>query len=651
MRFWLAVVFMLPVSAQQAETTAASPVPASENWLTGSIDLGYRWRSDVGGSFDTYRSIVDLGSGPKLLGADFTLTDPKHRAFDQIRLRASTWGDDPYSTFHLDARKSGVYEFSADYRDFAYFNLLPSYADPLLARGILLDEQSFDMRRRFGSFSVDLLPGHWIVPYFGYDRDSGSGTGVSTFVGNTNAYPVPNNLRDLTNLYRGGVRFELRRFHATLEQGGTTFRDDQNLYQNSSAPNAGNAPAPIVGQTLDLATLMAAYGIRGASIYSKGLLTANPVSWLDVYGQFLYSQPDNTIHYQQSDTGNLLLQSQLLFYNSEEFLLSAAAKLPHTSANVGAEIRPFSRLRILESWLTDRLHEAGSASSAYTLFSGTASQQIAALLASTLATNYSQNEVDVLFDAPWHLSLRGGYRTVWGDGNNVVFPAEGLASADHGKLRRNAGIGAVTYRPSQRISITGEVEGASSSGAYFRTSLYDYQRVRAQARYQATGSLSVAADFTLLNNRNPISGVQYDYRASQESLSLFWSPAVGKLWDFMASYSRSGLHSDATFLEPETLQPEKSFYRDNAHTATALFNLNLPHYSGLAPRLTAGGSFFISSGSRPTSYYQPLITMWIPLRKNINWFTEWRYEGYGEAFYLYEGFRAHLVTTGLRFTR
>ena len=34
----------------------------------------------------------------------------------------------------------------------------------------------------------------------------------------------------------------------------------------------------------------------------------------------------------------------------------------------------------------------------------------------------------------------------------------------------------------------------------------------------------------------------------------------------------------------------------------------------------------------------------------MSWFAEWRYYGYGEVFDLYEGFRANLVTTGLRFT-
>ena len=116
-----------------AAATAASPVPSTESWFSGSIDVGETWRSDVGGSFDAYRSIVNLGSGPKLIGADFTILDPKHRLFDEIRVRASGWGDDPYQIFHLDAKKSKVYDFSADYRDIAYFDFLPSYADPCAA--------------------------------------------------------------------------------------------------------------------------------------------------------------------------------------------------------------------------------------------------------------------------------------------------------------------------------------------------------------------------------------------------------------------------------------------------------------------------------------------------------------------------------------
>ena len=644
-----------PTEVAKSDATVAaeapSPVPSAESWLTGSIDVGYRWRTDVGGSLDTYRSIVNLGSGPKLLGADFTLTDPKHRAFDQIHVRANGWGDEPYQTVHIDGKKSKLYDFSADYRDMAYFNFLPSYADPLLSRGIVLNEQSFDTRRRLGSFHLDLLPGNWFIPYFAYDRDSGSGTGATTFVTDGNEFLVPNTLRDQTNLYRGGVRFELRRFHATLEQGGTTFKDDQSVFQNSGSTNFGNVATTLFGQKTDLTNLLASYGVRGTSVYSKGLFTASATPWLDVYGQFLYSQPDTNVHYQQADTGNLLLQSQVLFYTSQQYLVSAAAKLPHTSGSLGAEIRPFRRVRIVESWLTDRLHNAGSAASNQTLASTDASQQIAALLTSSLVTNYSQNEIDIFYDATSKLTLRGGYRYVWGEANDAVLPPEGLMSSDQAKLRRNVGIGGVTYRPTQKITLRTDAEVASSGGSYFRTSLYDYQKVHAQARYQALTSLNFTADFTLLDNNNPVPGVNYDYRSQQESLSLFWSPLGGKLGDFQGSYTRSTLHSDIGYLVTQTLTPQTSLYRDNAHTATALFNVKLPTVEGIAPKLSAGGSFFISSGSRATSYYQPLATLWLPINKKMSFFADWRYYGYGEAFYLYEGFRTNLVTAGLRFTR
>jgi hypothetical protein len=319
-------------------------------------------------------------------------------------------------------------------------------------------------------------------------------------------------------------------------------------------------------------------------------------------------------------------------------------------------MRPLRRVRITESWMTDRLHNSGAASSNQ-LISGTGiSEQTAALLASSLATNYNQAEGDLFYDATSKLTLRGGYRYVWGDANDAILPPEGLVSSDQGKQRSNVGLGGFTYRPIQKLSLTGEVESGFSGGVYFRTSLYDYQKARAQARYHATKSLSLAADFTILDNHDPLPGVNLNYLVRQESLSVLYSPAGGKRWDFEGSYSRSDLRSEIGYLEPEFLTPDTSLYHDNSHIATGLFNLILPRKlvpkgaRGI-PKLTAGGSLFISSGSNPSSYYQPIAKLLLPIAKNVNWFTEWRYYGYGEAFYLYEGFRAHLVTTGLRFTR
>jgi hypothetical protein len=636
-----------PAAAPAAVT---SPVPSGEIAFTGWIDFGYQYRSGVAGSFAAYRSLVDLGSGPKLIGTEFTLTDPKHRLFDRIDVRAYDWGGDPYSTLHVDVRKAKLYNLSVDYRNIAYFDALPSYADPLLGAGVTLNEQSFDERRRFANADLTILPGNWISPYLAYDRDSGGGTGVSTFVTNADEFPVAAQFHDRTSNYRGGVHLEFRRLHITLEQGGTTFENDQTLYQNGSV-NYGNSLVPIFGQTLDLTSLLGAYGARGTSIYTKGMVTASATTWLDLYGQFLYSQPKTTVGYQQYDGGNLYLQSEILFYSGEQYLVSSAAQMPHTTANAGAEIRPWRRVRVTESWVTDRLHNAGSSAENQTLnASQTVEQQTAAALESTLVTNYNQAEVMVFFDATSKLTLRGGYRYVWGDANDAVLPAAGLASVESGKLRQNVGIGGFTYRPVQKVSFSAEGESASSGGAYFRTSLYDYQKVRAQVRYH-TGPISFSADFNLLNNQDPQPGIHYDYLAHQESLSVMWSPAGGKVFDFDGSYTRSDLRSDINYLQPSTEDPLLSNYRDKSHIATALFHINPPHKGPVAPVIMAGGSLVISSGSRPTTYYQPMAKLSLPVGKHVTWFAEWRYYGYNEPFYAYEAFHAHMATVGLRLTR
>jgi hypothetical protein len=657
MRLLLALMLSIPLLAQAppaaapapaaaAPASAAPPTPSTEEWLTGSIDLGYRFTS-VGGSNDTYRSVVNLGSGPRLFGLDFTIIDPKKRLFDRLDVRAYNWGGDPYNTVHVNASKRGIYDFNFDYRDIAYFNFLPSFADPLLGSGIVLDENSYNTRRRMSDFQLDLLPGGRIMPYLAYGRDSGQGTGITTFETDNNEYPVSDNMFDKTDNYRAGVHLEFNRWHLTLEQGGTTLREDQQAYM--SGFNAGNNTAPFFGQQLDLTGLAQAYGIRGDSIYSKGLFTASPVSWLDLYGQFLYSRPETNVSYNQLNYGSFVVLSSLLFYTGEQALEYAETKEPHTTGSFGFELRPLKRVRVIESLMTDRLHTAAAGLLTDMILSPSSVAQTTPLpLSSLLVMNYNQEQIDILLDVTRKLMLRGGYRYVWGDAEAPAALIAGIG-LESSELRQNVGLAGVTFRATQKLSANLDFEAASTSHAYFRTSLYNYQKMRARARYQVTAKLALQASFSLLDNQNPSPGINYDFLSRQNSLSATWTP--GKRVSVLGEYTRSTLRSNINYLEPEFLIPELSLYRDDAHTASGLVDLALPGYSGLAPRLSFGGSLFISSGSRPTSYYQPLARLSIPLRKNLSWNSEYRFYGYGEAFYQYEGFHAHILQTGIKLSR
>jgi hypothetical protein len=423
------------------------------------------------------------------------------------------------------------------------------------------------------------------------------------------------------------------------------------LYQNPGASNPGNSSATVFGQTLDLTSLAASYGITGSSTYTKALFTSNPWSWMDLYGQFLFSQPSSNVHYQESATGNLYLPSDISFYQSESYLVAAAAKLPHTTGALGTELRPLKRVRLTESWLTDRMHDAGNSSSLQSIPEGSA-QQTAALLAASLVSNYNQTETNLYVEVTDHLTLRGGYRYVWGDASDAVLPQGGeLTGIEQAKLRRNVGLGGIVYRPIKKLLLTAEAEVASSGGVYFNTSLYDYQKVRTQARYQATSSLTLSLDFTYLNNSNPTPGIKYSFQSHQEAASLFWSPRNGKIFTFQGSYSFASLDSNIFYLVPSTLTQATSIYDERANTATALVTVNLGHAGVFAPKLTAGGSLFISKGSLPTSYYQPMAKLWVPFSKHAQIFAQWWYYGYSESLASYEGFGTHLAAVGLRYTR
>ena len=639
-----------PATPAKAAEKAASPAPSTEQWITGSFDFGYRWVGDVRGSLPTYRSIVNLGAGPKLTGLDFTITDPKHRLFDRIDARANAWGGDPYNTAHIDVNKRGVYELRGDYRNIAYFNALPSFANPLAPRGF--DERAFDMRRRSGYMDLELFPGKHILPYLVFERNSGYGHGVETWVQDSNnSFAVPMLLRDSTNNYRGGVRLEYNRWHVTLEQGGTTYKDDDQASANGA--NFGDRTTPILGGTLVLNTLTQTYGVRGSSVYTKVLATASPFSWLDLNGQFLYSEPKTDARYFDTATGNFALLSSLLLYSGQYNIGASSSNAKHTLANAGAEIRPFKRLKIIDSFSTNRYNEtgAGALTEQILLTPGATFPALVSALSTPQAVTNNRQQVEAILDVTKKITLRGGYRYEWGDATVRAGTLDQSGSLALGALKRNVGLAGATIRPWQKLSLNVDYEGASTDQNYFRTSLYNYQKVRARAKYQASASLWFQANFGLLDNQNPTAGIQYDFRSRDNSLAAFWTPGGGKRISVMAEYDRSTLYSHIDFLLLPFFAPTVSNYKENAHTATSTIDIVLPKVAGIAPKLSAGGSLFVSSGSRASRYYQPLGRLSLPLQKHVQWNTEWRWYGFGEQLYLYEGFRAHIFMTGLRLSR
>ena len=117
----------------------------------------------------------------------------------------------------------------------------------------------------------------------------------------------------------------------------------------------------------------------------------------------------------------------------------------------------------------------------------------------------------------------------------------------------------------------------------------------------------------------------------------------------LAEYTRSTVNSDIQYLIPNRLTAATSSYHDSAHVGTALLDLSLAKLrSDEYVKVSVGGSFLRSSGSRPMEYFQPMGKVALPLPRKSQLYAEWRYYGMTDLFYLYQAFRTHQFTVGLR---
>ena len=650
MRWRVLPLLVATLGAQQPseESKAAGP---PEPRLSGSVDVGYRALSGVGGDYQSYRSVVNLGEGPKLFSLDAALLDPSHQLFDRLDLRMNSWGGDPYNTARLEARRDGVYRFSLDYRNIAYFNFLPSFADPTRERGLFLNQRALDSYRRTDELELVLLPGRRIMPYVAYSRNSSRGHGITTFVLEANEYPVPHTLRDHSDNVRGGIRLEYPRLYLTLEGGGITYHIDQQVYTFPER-NPGNLTTPVLGRALYLDRGNQSLDVRGSSRFARASLTARPASWADLSAQFQFSQPHSDTLYRQNNSGSFADFTRLQFYSAELVSLDARSRQPHTSASLAAELRPFRRLRLLEAWMTDRLHNAGSALlTDRLLVSGGQLDERTLAAAQRLVLNYNEQEVLTLWEVSRHLTLRAGHRFVWGDVQTPPALIQAPAELVRPELRRHVALAGGSFWYGSRLRLTADLEASPGDRSYFRTSLHRYQRGKVRAHYQVRPSLWLNGNFSVLNNQNPAPAIAWDFLSRQNTVGLQWNPGNGKRLSWLGEYTRFTLRSELSYRDPGSSFSERSSYRDNGHAGTALLEVGLPGRGVVQPRVSLGGSLVIGAGTRPARYYQPAVRLALPLSARAQWYAEWRWYALTQPYYLYEGFRNHHFVTGLRVAR
>lgn len=629
-----AVALCLAPGSARTQSAAAGP----EFW-SGSVDTRHRWLDDAA-SRNVYRSVVNLGEGVRLFDSDVRYANPLNPNVGEMTLGASGWGGDPASAALFRMSKRDLYELRIDFRNIAYFNNLPSFANPLLAEDVLLSQQAIDMRRRMLDAEFRYRPTAAISPYVAVYRATGRGRGLTTFVSDANEFPVNNNVDDTIWLFRIGTDVRWNWLSLQLEHGHTDYRDRQSIFFDEPG-NEGNRRTTFLGEEIVLDSLRQSYRGDGSGFFERAVLQASPHRTVSLSGQFRFSQ--NQLNSQQhlDASGNFVLQSLLRRFTGQVEQSFGDAKRPRSSGSFGVEFRPTSRLRVSDQWFTDRYH-VSSGAPLVQMLNSTPETLIDNLTSQTLNLRYSQNQVDAIFDATSWLSLRGGHRVVWASASvplDARFARGEPARASN--VRRQVGLAGASARAGH-FRANADLEASNGTRTFFRTGLLDYEQIRVRGRYDLSPAWSVSAAFRRLDNRNPDPNIQLDFASQQATAALRWTSPAGKR-SLLIDYTRSSVRSDIRIVDLPFFGEKLARYRDNSHTGSVFATVTLPNNA----EMTLGGTLALTSGSRPTDFYRPRAKLSFPAGGGFHWVSEWNWYGFAEEFFRQEDFRAHTVSTGV----
>ncbi len=229
--FGVAILLMITGVAAAQNPAADTQAPGAQMSVPNgyavhsSVDLGGRM-TDIVGSGAMYDTLVNLQSGPRVLGQTFqmrALPSNKHSLFDNLTTFSSGYGGEPYAFSKMSVDKGKFYEFSglfrrdrqyADYDLIGNPNIVSGYSIPIsgsttpYAWPQVMDSPFlFNTVRRMTDTNLTLLPLSKVTFRFAFSQNvfqgpsrtpSGDGVGGSEVI-------LEEFQRNSTDVFTGGI--------------------------------------------------------------------------------------------------------------------------------------------------------------------------------------------------------------------------------------------------------------------------------------------------------------------------------------------------------------------------------------------------------------------------------------------------------------
>jgi len=302
----VALLLMTGIASAQdapAATPAAvnAPLPAKLVVQDGfivhnTVDLGGHIVG-ISGSGSMYDTLVNIQSGPRVLGQTMTLRSvpgSKHFLFDSLTGFSNGFGGDPLNVVKLDFSKGKVYEFSGLWRrDRQYFdydlfgnpNIPGGQSIPIGVNGslgnyawpqVLHSPEMFNTVRRMTDLDVTIFPLSKITFHVGYSRNifQGPRSIPGAYETAKTSMLFQEMEKNDTNEYRGAVDWKpLQQTIVSFEEVVNQYKNDSYFILNPNQYNVQEANGLLVSLgNWDSQTPYAASNCNTASMVTPGVI-------------------------------------------------------------------------------------------------------------------------------------------------------------------------------------------------------------------------------------------------------------------------------------------------------------------------------------------------------------------------------------------
>ena len=410
-------ILVVPRAACAQDVTAPPvvPVPAeaapSGFDIHGTVEAGYRF-TDVTGSSDTYRQLIDLSDGLRLTGFDLEgRAKEKGQGFaDVFSVSASALGGDPFPAIQIVARKSGLYDLRIDWRKSQFFDVSP--LTPASIGGIdtraVADNHGWNTSRQIGNASLTLHATNHLHLLFDYDRMSRDGALDSTRAldfldsptawgsfARANPFPVVVPVNDVSNRVTAGLSYSRGPWSVNYKAGYQTYTENETINAATPAEQSIDVADPATPtEVLSTLAWSQARQLTGPISELSFLVAASPK--LEWRGEYTYSRYDGPFNLDGGFQGIARTNATGTTLSPYDVSISARgnASAPSHVVGQGLTYRPFNR------WAFDAYYR-------YSRFDSDASCQLGSVLAlyppATATSPVASMEVD---DMTWRVAVQ-----------------------------------------------------------------------------------------------------------------------------------------------------------------------------------------------------------------------------------------------------